>query len=180
VVYARDLLQAHRNSYRKFWQWSDAAVNVALFRGRLWTRFGWQTHTHYRKPTSDESGDPNIRSLSNFPCQGNGADMLRFAAGFICDGDIMLDATLHDAVLIEADHGDIDAAVGGARQAMDRASQLVLAGFTLRTDYEVIPWPERYRDARGAAFFDELMSRLNALLARPRPARPWEMTPYGW
>src|SRR5262249_30771040 len=46
VVYARDLLQAHRNSYRKFWQWSDAAVNVALFRGRLWTRFGWQTHTH--------------------------------------------------------------------------------------------------------------------------------------
>jgi hypothetical protein len=44
VVYARDLLHAHRTAYRTFWEWSDAAVNVALFRGRLWTRFGWQTH----------------------------------------------------------------------------------------------------------------------------------------
>src|SRR5207253_69834 len=42
VVYARELLRAHRSTYRKFWEWSEAAVNLALFRGRLWTRFGWQ------------------------------------------------------------------------------------------------------------------------------------------
>jgi hypothetical protein len=34
VAYARDLLRAHRCTYRKFWEWSDAAVNLALFRGR--------------------------------------------------------------------------------------------------------------------------------------------------
>src|SRR5260370_27821969 len=43
VAYARDLLRAHRATYRKFWEWSAAAVNLPLFRGRLWTRFGWQT-----------------------------------------------------------------------------------------------------------------------------------------
>src|SRR5262249_40775432 len=102
VAYARDLLRAHRAVYRKFWGWSDAAVNLALFRGRLWTRFGWQTWTRHRKPTDTDSGDPNIRSLSNFPCQGNAADMLRLAAGFICDAGLMLDATTHDAVLVAA------------------------------------------------------------------------------
>jgi hypothetical protein len=86
--------------------------------------------------------------------------MLRLAACFICDAGLMLDATVHDAVLVEADDSGIDGAVEGARKAMDRASELVLHGFRLRTDFEVIHWPERYRDDRGAAFFDELMSRL--------------------
>jgi hypothetical protein len=171
LVYARDLLRAHRLTYRRFWEWSDAAVNLALFRGRLWTRFGWQTWTRYRQPTDTDSGDPNIRSLSNFPCQGNGADMLRLAAGFICDAGVLLDATIHDAVLVEADADDIDAAVDQARQAMDRASELVLYGFRLRTDFEVIRWPDRYRDDRGAGFFEELMNRLEE---RQRSYRPWQ------
>jgi len=176
VVYARDLLNAHRATYRRFWEWSDAAVNVALFRGRLWTRFGWQTWTRYRKPTDSDSGDPNVRSLSNFPCQGNAADMLRLAAGFICDGGIMLDATIHDAVLIEADTDAIDAAVDRAQRHMDRASELVLYGFRLRTDCELIHWPDRYRDNRGAAFFDELMERL---ANRQRSPSVWEDSTYG-
>jgi hypothetical protein len=176
IVYARDLLNAHRATYRKFWEWSDAAVNVALFHGRLWTRFGWQTWTRYRKPTDSDSGDPNVRSLSSFPCQGNAADMLRLAAGFVCDAGVMLDATIHDAVLIEAGADEIVAAVNQARRAMNRASELVLYGFRLRTDCEVIRWPDRYRDGRGAAFFDELMERL---AERLRSSRPWEDSPFG-
>jgi hypothetical protein len=166
VAYARDLLRAHRMTYRRFWEWSDGAVNLALFRGRLWTRYGWQTHA---------GANPNPRSLANFPCQGNAADMLRLAAGFICDADIMLDATVHDAVLIEASVEDIGNAVTNARTAMNRASELVLYGFQLRTDVEVIAWPNRYRDDRGAAFFDELMERL---AERERSYRPWEEFPY--
>jgi DNA polymerase-1 len=164
VIYARELLRAHRMTYRKFWEWSDAAVNVGLFHGRLWTRFGWQSHTRYGRTTIDESGDPNVRSLSNFPCQGNAADMLRLAAGFICDAGLQLDATIHDAVLIEADVDRIDTAVEVARRQMNRASELVLSGYTLRTDVELIRWPDRYRDDRGAAFFDQLMCRLESRL----------------
>jgi hypothetical protein len=173
VAYARELLRAHRATYRKFWAWSDAAVNAALFRGRLWTRFGWQVWTRHRRPADGERGDPNVRSLSNFPCQANAADMLRLAAGFACDAGLMLDATVHDAVLVEAEAGDIEAAAGQARDAMGRASELVLYGFRLRTDCEVIRWPDRYRDGRGAAFFDELMGRLAELQRACHPRREW-------
>jgi hypothetical protein len=38
LAYARALLHEHRAIYRRFWAWNDAAVNTALFRGRLWTR----------------------------------------------------------------------------------------------------------------------------------------------
>jgi DNA polymerase I len=162
VAYARELLRAHRTTYRKFWRWSEAAVNIALFEGRIWTRYGWQTHARFRKPTATDSGDPNVRSLSNFPCQANAADMLRFAACSICDAGLMLDATVHDAVLIEVGVGDLDAAIAVAREAMGRASELVLAGFRLRTDVEVIAWPGRYRDGRGASFFDELVTKVNS------------------
>jgi hypothetical protein len=175
VALARDLLRAHRLTYRKFWEWSEAAVNLALFRGRLWTRYGWQTWTRHHKPTGSESGDPNIRSLSNFPCQGNAADMLRLAAGFICDAEVLLDATIHDAFLVEDLADDIDGAVELARGAMDRASELVLDGFRLRSDCEVIRWPDRYRDSRGAGFFDRLMNRLEQ---RQRSYRPWQELPF--
>jgi hypothetical protein len=166
-THARELLDAHRSTYRKFWAWTDAAVDFALFHGYLWTRFGWQTHVRYRKSKDDENDDPNIRSLRNFPCQGNAADMLRLAAGFIVDAGVQLDATIHDAVLIEADSDKIDAAIETTRRAMDRASRLVLHGFVLRTDVEIIHHPQRYRDDRECAFFDDLMSRLQARL-RPR------------
>jgi hypothetical protein len=172
VAYARELLRAHRLTYPKFWEWSDAAVNVALFHGRLWTRFGWQTRVRpakRRRLSDEEPTDPNTRSLANFPCQGNGADMLRLAAGFICDAGVMLDATIHDAVLIEAGDADLDDVVDRTRWAMAKASELVLYGFRLRTDCEVVRWPDRYRDDRGAAFFDEL---LNRLAQRQRTYRP--------
>jgi DNA polymerase-1 len=172
VVYARDLLRAHRTTYRKFWEWSDAAVNHALFRRRLWTRYGWQTWAGPGR-SANRNSDPNVRSLSNFPCQANAADMLRLAAGIICDGGLMLDSTIHDAVLIEAGEDDIAGTVEQAREAMARASELVLHGFQLRTDFELIVWPDRYRDDRGAAFFEELMGKLHARRQR-RSCRPWE------
>lgn len=173
AAYARALLRAHRQTYRKFWEWSDAAVNLALFRGRLWTRFGWQTFARHARPAAKDSGDPNTRSLSNFPCQGNAADMLRLAAGAICDAGVMLDATVHDAVLVEADAAGIEDVVERSRHAMAWASEQVLGGFRLRTDCEVIAWPARYRDDRGAAFFDELMAKLHARQEQ-RSRHPWE------
>jgi hypothetical protein len=169
VAYAKDLLRSHRLTFPKFWEWVDAAVNLALFRGSLWTRYGWQTHPRSGRATGDEIGDPNTRSLANFVCQGNAADMLRLAAGFICNAGLQLDATIHDAVLVEADAADIDAAAEAARQSMDRASRLVLSGFSLRTEVKVIRWPDRYRDDRGAGFFDMLMGRLEERRASPGP-----------
>jgi hypothetical protein len=167
VAYARDLLRAHRATYPRFWAWSDAVVNQALFHGRLWTRFGWHVQPRYKRPTHRDAGDPNIRSLQNFPCQANAAEMLRLATGFILDRGVQVDALVHDAVLIEAASEDIDDAVERAEDAMGRASELVLSGFRLRTDAHAIRWPDHYRDDRGVRFFDGLMGRLAERARRP-------------
>ena len=43
-IVARDLLRAHRETYRTFWRWSDAAVDCAMLHGSLHTVFGWHIH----------------------------------------------------------------------------------------------------------------------------------------
>jgi DNA polymerase I-like protein with 3'-5' exonuclease and polymerase domains len=172
VVYARDLLRLHRATYPRYWAWADGAVNLALFGGRLWTRFGWQVQPRYRRPTHEDAGDPNVRSLQNFPCQANAAEMLRFAAGYVLDAGVQLDALIHDAVLVECHVADVDDVAEVAEEAMGRASELVLDGFRLRVDRKVTRWPGRYRDDRGAGFFEELMGRLAAREGRVAPP-PW-------
>lgn len=86
--------------------------------------------------------------------------MLRLAAQYILEAGVQLGCMVHDAVLVEADADDIDDAVASTRDAMARSSRDILAGFELRTDAEMVHWPNRYRDPRGAAFFDELLRML--------------------
>ena len=41
-IRARELLRLHRETYRVFWRWSDAAVDYAMLNGSLHTVFGWR------------------------------------------------------------------------------------------------------------------------------------------
>jgi hypothetical protein len=90
-IVARDLLRAHRETYRTFWAWSDAAVDHAMIAGELNTVFGWTIHV---------GQDVNPRSLRNFPMQANGADMMRIAACLATERGIEVTAPVHDAFLI--------------------------------------------------------------------------------
>ena len=90
-IVARDLLQAHRETFRTFWRWNDAAVDYAILTGSLHTVFGWHIHM---------GEDPNPRSLRNFPMQANGAELLRLACCFATERGIQVCAPVHDAVLI--------------------------------------------------------------------------------
>jgi len=137
---ARDLLRRHRDTYPDFWRWSEAAVDHAMLHGCIQTVFGWRLHINQ---------DPNPRSLANFPCQANGAEMLRLACCLAVEQGIQVCAPVHDAILIEAAVGDIEQAVRLTQAAMQAASDAVLNGFRLRTDAEIVRWPDRYSDARG-------------------------------
>src|SRR5262249_50342540 len=99
-VVARDLLRAHRETYRIFWNWSDAAVDTAMLTGSLHTMFGWHIHI-------GEQSNP--RSLRNFPMQANGAEMLRLACCLATERDIEVCAPVHDAILICAPFEQLDA-----------------------------------------------------------------------
>jgi len=58
IIEARGLLQQHRQTFPKFWKWSEAAVSCSLLGIPLQTVFGWTLH-----PVAN----PNPRSLANFP-----------------------------------------------------------------------------------------------------------------
>ena len=54
----------------------------------------------------------------------------------------------------------IDKAALDTQQAMEEASELILKGFRLNTDTEVVKWPDRYFDERGAGMWRKIMKLL--------------------
>ena len=144
-VRGRDLLRMHKETFRQFWRWSDAVQDEAILAGRLQTVFGWTVHA---------GEQPNPRSLRNFPMQGNGAEMMRLACCLATERGIGLCCPVHDALLIEADAAEIDDAVEATHQVMREASEIVLDGFSLRTDAKVVRHPDRYSDKRGQVMWE--------------------------
>jgi hypothetical protein len=168
-VYARELLRLHRETYPAFWRWSDGAESHAMLLSRLHTVFGW---------TIRVGPDANPRSLRNFPCQANGAEMMRLACSLATERGISVVAPVHDALLIEASADAIDEAVARTQAAMAEASEVVLSGFRLRSDAKIVRWPDRYMDDRGREFWERVMrllpegseAGLDSVRHRPIPA----------
>jgi DNA polymerase I len=148
-IVARDLLRAHRETYRTFWRWSDAAVDFAMLTGSLHTAFGWHVHA---------GENVNPRSLRNFPMQANGAEMLRLACCLATERGIEVCAPVHDAVLICAPLDRLEDDVTQMRAAMAEASKIVLGGFELDTDAAIVRYPDRYMDKRGKVMWDRVLA----------------------
>jgi hypothetical protein len=154
VPHAKELLHQHRQTYQRFWRWSDAVVDHAMLYGRIWTVFGWTLHT---------GPEVNVRSLRNFPVQANGAEMLRLACCLATERGIRVCAPVHDALLIEAPLTEIEASVAATQAAMVEASTVVLSGFALRSDAQIVRYPDRYIDERGRRMWDAVLDVVSEL-----------------
>jgi len=154
VYVARDLLQLHRNTYRRYWAWSDINVDIALLGQPLTTVFGWRMFA---------GSEPNPRSLANFHMQANGAEMMRLACCLATESGIRVCAPVHDALLVEGRIDEIEDVVHKAQAAMAEASRIVLNGFELRTEAEIIRYPDRYSDERGHEMWNCVIQILDEL-----------------
>jgi DNA polymerase I len=152
IIVARDLLRAHRDTYRAFWKWSDAALDTAMLTGSLSTVFGWHVHV-------GETSNP--RSLRNFPMQGNGGELMRLAACLATERGIEVCAPVHDAFLICTPFDRLDAEIATMRAAMAEASRIVLGGFELGTDVSVVRHPNRFMDERGLTMWNTVTELLH-------------------
>ena len=151
-IRAREMLRLHRETYRVFWAWSEGAVDYAMLTGSLHTVFGWRVQV---------PPQANTRSLGNFPMQANGAEMLRLACCLATEQGIEVCAPVHDAVLICAPLDRLDLDVARMQDAMREASRVVLDGFELGTDAEIIRYPDRYADPRGAVMWERVMKLIH-------------------
>jgi hypothetical protein len=158
TIRARELLRLHRETYRVFWRWSDAAVDHAMLTSCLHTVFGWRVQV----PVFS-----NERSLRNFPMQANGAEMLRLACCLGTEQRIEICAPVHDAVLICASLDRLDADVRRMQDIMREASRIVLNEFELGTDATLVRHPDRYMDERGSVMWTRVMELVNRAEADP-------------
>jgi DNA polymerase I len=154
VAQARELLTLHRTTYRIFWEWSEGVLDYAMLKGKIWTVFGWEIHV---------GNQANPRSLRNFPMQANGAEMLRLACCFATEQGIQVCAPVHDALLIEARLDELDEHIARTQELMSQASEIVLGGFRLRSDVDIIRYPDRYMDERGEKMWNTVWDCLGEL-----------------
>ena len=155
-VYARELLQLHRRTYPKFYQWSQRAVDNAILSSEIQSVFGWKMKV---------CSDTKPRTLQNFPAQSNGAEMMRVASVLLQRAGVEVCCPVHDAFLVEGSADEIEDVVMTTRECMRRASEIVLDGFSLDTDSEVIAYPQRYSDERG----ETMWKAISELVGDPAP-----------
>jgi DNA polymerase I-like protein with 3'-5' exonuclease and polymerase domains len=151
---ANDLMQAHKRTYRKFWQWIEQFVGTAVALRRCHTVLGWglQIAPGY-----------NARTLYNFPMQGNGAEMLRQGCCLGTERGIEVAAPVHDAVMICAPLNHLEHDIAPMQAAMAQASRIILDGFELRTEAKPVRYPDRFVDPRGKHMWETVQQLMGDL-----------------
>jgi hypothetical protein len=158
---AHEMVRQHHEIFAVYWQWVDDWLQHALSTGVMWTTLNWQCRTGIT--------EFNDRSIQNFVVQACSADMLRIVIVWADRLGLRLLAPVHDALLLEAPIGRIEADVALLREIMRRASRIVLnptaeGTLELRSDVKTICYPDRYTDRRGDAIWADMV----ALLAKYR------------
>jgi hypothetical protein len=145
----RELLQMHKETFRRFWKWSDQIEAEAMLLGRLETVFGWQVNVPSGFDPKTKRPVANPRSLRNFPMQAHGAEMMRIACCLTTEAGIRVAAVVHDALLVEAPIDGIEKTAARTVGLMREASEIVLPGFPLKVKADIVRYPDRYSDPRG-------------------------------
>jgi hypothetical protein len=76
----------------------------------------------------------------------------------LSENKIKIVAPVHDALMIECDEKMADKEIEMARKLMCDASEIVLgAGNRLKTDVDIVRYPNRYIDQKGAETWNLIM-----------------------
>lgn len=156
---ASGIIERHRQTYLRFWQWRDDLVQTAMLGRRMETVFGWPLHI---------SSSPNKRTLYNFPMQGNGAEMLRLAAWRLCEKGIVPNMLIHDGLLLEVSNKQ---QVAQAIDVMKAAGRDVCNGLEIGVDVDqMLEGGARYRDKRPVAkkMWETMMAALQEIGVLPK------------
>ena len=160
-VIASTIIERHKRKYPRFWEWREEQVQLAMVNRKIETVFGWPLYL---------STSPNKRTLYNFGCQANGAEMLRLAAWRLCEAGIIPNMLIHDGILIEARNEED---IAHTIEIMKTAGRDVCNGFEIGVDVDQrLERGARYRDKRLVAqeMWDTIMGVLVEIGALPKKA----------
>jgi DNA polymerase-1 len=158
---ASGIIERHRRTYPRFWQWRDDIVQTAMLERRVESIFGWPLWI---------TTSPNKRTLYNFPMQSGGAEMLRLAVWRLCEAGIVPVMLIHDGILLEAPNLE---QVEHAKEIMCTAGRDTCGGFEIGVDMDqMLVGGARYHDKRPMAgkMWATIMRALEATKAVPKQA----------
>jgi len=144
---AKQIKRLHRNTYPIYWDWTKRVLDHAILDKKLKTCVDWQIHVN---------GASNPRSLINWPVQSTGSSMLRMAICFLIQAGIRVIAPVHDALMIQSSMGRIEEDTAKAQRIMEDVSLEILKRLRLRTDAQIVKYPNRYRDSRGQEVWETI------------------------
>jgi DNA polymerase I-like protein with 3'-5' exonuclease and polymerase domains len=110
----------------------------------------------------------NPRTVRNFPIQSTGAEVLHVACILAERRGVRIIAPVHDALMIEADLDCAAAASAALDEVMRDASRIVLRGYELQTDEQIVRAGGRFFDDRGSEMWEtvtRLVAKLEAQVA---------------
>ena len=155
---AREILARLRARFHRFEDYASSVRDHAGLHLEIGTPFGWRMQC--------PSG-MNPRTIRNFPIQSTGSEILHVACVLAERRKIELVASVHDALMAEGPADQVEELSAALDQVMGDAAAVVLRGYRLPTDCQIIRPGERYFDDRGEAMWSTV-TRLLAKLERER------------
>ena len=152
---ACEILARLRARFHAFEGYAQQVLDHAGLHLEIGTPFGWFMQC--------PSGI-NPRTVRNFPIQSTAAEILHVACVLAERRGIEIVAPVHDAFMAEAALDEIEDASAALDRVMRDASAIVLRGYELPTDSQIIRPGERYYDERGEVMW-QTVSKLVGKLA---------------
>ena len=150
---AGEILARLRARFHRFEDYAQSARDYAGLHLEIGTPFGWWMQC--------PSG-MNPRTVRNFPMQSTGSEILHVTCVLAERRGIEVVAPVHDAIMAEGPAHQANELSAALDQVMGDAAAVVLRGYRLPTDKQIIRPGERYFDDRGAAMW----STVTGLLAK--------------
>jgi hypothetical protein len=148
---AAEMLARLKARYRVF---EDYAARVGDYAGlnlELSTCFGW---------TMKCPSGMRAKTIRNFPIQATAAEILHVACVLAERRGIEIVAPVHDALMAECDLSDVEDVSAALDLCMRDAAAVVLQGYGLRTDKQIIRPGEYYHEDRGIKMFNTVKSHI--------------------
>jgi DNA polymerase I-like protein with 3'-5' exonuclease and polymerase domains len=157
---AYEILARLRARFHVFEAFARSVLDHAGLKLEIATPLGWYMQC-----------PPNInpRTVRNFPVQSTGSEILHVLCILAERRGIELVASIHDAVMAEGPLSETEELSRALDQVMGDAAAVVLRGYRLPTEYQIVKPGEHYQDERGAAMW-ATVTRLLAKLEKGQVA----------
>ena len=149
-----------RRLFSTYNDWIKKVLKKVAITGKITTNLGWQRYSNGTFKINKDGQLKSIRNtLLNFPAQGNGSDILRQAIIKLHEAGYVVNAPVHDALLISIPRGNHKKEVKLAQSIMEQSAEFVI-GSKIRVGIEEVD-PDFNVSEKDKKIFNLIFDEIN-------------------